>query len=165
MAVPYILKRTTVSSRVPTTSDIVSGQLAINLTDQKLFCSNGTGIFEVGSNLNKLNYGNGACNLSYVTSTTSSVAQAAVDSFSASVYRSANYFIQITNGANTIFHTTNISVVHNGSASFLNEYGTLVSPSSLGTFDADYNTGNVRLLFTPATANTVLKISKTNITI
>lgn len=51
-------KRSTVSGVVPTTSDIISGELGINLADRRLFTSNGTAVFELGSNLTSLAVGN-----------------------------------------------------------------------------------------------------------
>lgn len=47
-------KRSSVSGVVPTTSDIATGELGINLADRKLFTSNGTAVFELGSNLSSL---------------------------------------------------------------------------------------------------------------
>lgn len=44
-------KRSTVSGVSPTTSDIAMAELAINVADRKLFTSNGTSVFELGSNL------------------------------------------------------------------------------------------------------------------
>ena len=47
-------KRSSVSGVVPTTVDIASGELGINLADRRLFTSNGTAVFELGSNLTNL---------------------------------------------------------------------------------------------------------------
>ena len=47
-------KRSSVSGVVPTTSDIASGELGINLADRKIFTSNGTAVLELGSNLTNL---------------------------------------------------------------------------------------------------------------
>jgi len=70
MATKFQIKRTSVSGRTPNTADpantsyISAGELAVNLTDEKLFSSNGTVSFEVGSNLTSLAvttvYANGA---------------------------------------------------------------------------------------------------------
>jgi len=60
MASKIRIKRTTVSGRTPNTADpantqyIETGELALNLSDKKLFSSNGTVAFEVGSNLTSL---------------------------------------------------------------------------------------------------------------
>lgn len=60
MANLFQVKRTTVSGRTPNTSDpantqyIDTGELALNLTDGKMFSSNGSAQFEVGANLANL---------------------------------------------------------------------------------------------------------------
>jgi hypothetical protein len=57
MATKFQIKRSSVSGRTPNTTNsgnaafIAAGELAINLTDQKVFSSNGTLSFEVGANL------------------------------------------------------------------------------------------------------------------
>ena len=43
------LKRATVASRVPTTSDLADGEVAINLTDKKIYVNNGGSIVEVAN--------------------------------------------------------------------------------------------------------------------
>lgn len=54
MTTKFRLKRNSTSGVTPTTGDIDVGELAVNLTDRKLFTSNGTGVFELGSNLTNL---------------------------------------------------------------------------------------------------------------
>ena len=94
-----------------------------------------------------------------VTTTTTS-SETPVDTFSTSTYRSAKYFIQITEG--TSYHTTEISVVHDGTATYNTEYATLKNNELLSTFDTDINTGNVRLLATPtSSSSTTFKIVRT----
>ena len=57
------IKRTTVSGRTPNTTSsgnthyIDIGELAVNLPDGKLFSSDGTNFFEVGSNLSLISVG------------------------------------------------------------------------------------------------------------
>ena len=57
MANKFQVKRTTVTGRTPNTTNsgtthfIDTGELALNLTDGKMFSSNGTVYFEVGANL------------------------------------------------------------------------------------------------------------------
>lgn len=60
MANKLQIKRTSVSGRTPNTTNsgnthfIDTGELALNLTDRKLFSSNGVAYFEVGANLSSL---------------------------------------------------------------------------------------------------------------
>ena len=62
----FQLKRTSVSGRTPNTTSssntsfIDAGELAVNLTDKKLYSSNGSAYFEVGANLTSLSVTNGA---------------------------------------------------------------------------------------------------------
>ena len=49
------LKRSSVSGKQPNTSTISVGELAINLTDKKLYSSDGSNIFEPAANVTNLN--------------------------------------------------------------------------------------------------------------
>ena len=69
------------------------------------------------------------------------------------------YVIAMDEGTN--FHSTEIMLVHDGSAVTMTAYGTL-KDTNLATFDADINGANVRLLITPASANsTIVKFDRT----
>lgn len=65
MATKFKIKRSLVSGVTPTTFDIDVGELAINLTDKKVYSSNGSNIFEVSSNVSNISitgnlvFGNG----------------------------------------------------------------------------------------------------------
>ena len=50
----FKLRRSSVAGKAPNTSTISIGELAINLTDRKLYSSDGSNIFETGSNLTSL---------------------------------------------------------------------------------------------------------------
>jgi hypothetical protein len=52
------LKRSSVAGKQPNTSTLAVGELALNLTDQKLYSSNGTGVFEPAGNVSSLYVGN-----------------------------------------------------------------------------------------------------------
>ena len=54
MPTKFKVKRSTVSGVTPTTGDIDTGELAINLPDRKVFTSNGSAVYELGSNLTNL---------------------------------------------------------------------------------------------------------------
>jgi hypothetical protein len=94
--------------------------------------------------------------------TTTTISETPIDTFSSSTYRSAKYLIQITEG--TSYHTTEISIIHDGSTTYSTEYGTIKTNELLSTFDSDIDTGNVRLLATPASSSsTTFKIVRTSI--
>ena len=94
------------------------------------------------------------------SSTKTSSSQASVDSFTAASYRSAQYQVQITRGS--IYQMTTINVLHDGTNAYLSEFGTIRTGVNLATFDADINSGSLRLLATPTSSDsTVFKITKT----
>ena len=95
-----------------------------------------------------------------VTSTKTSTAQASIDTFSSSTYSAATYQVQIKKGSD--YHTTSINLLHAGGNVYISEYGTIKTGISLATFDADINSGNVRLLATPTSSDsTVFKVFRT----
>ena len=93
------------------------------------------------------------------TSTKTSTSEASVDTFTAATYRSAQYQIQVTRGSQ--YHVTTMNILHDGTNVFMSEFGTIKTGVTLATFDADINSGNVRLLATPSSSDsTVFKIVK-----
>ena len=104
----------------------------------------------------------GVVTLSSDTLTTTSTSADTISSISATVFRSATFQVQVTRG--TQYHMTTINVIHNGTVAFMSEYGTIRTGAVLATFDADINSGNLRLRATPTSADsTVFKLSKTTI--
>lgn len=102
---------------------------------------------------------------SAVQTTTSNTISAVtnIDSFAANIYRTAEYLISITYG--TSYHATKILVVHDGTTAYLTEYGTVLTGTSLATFDAAIETGNLVLKATPTNSNTTIKIFRTSIAV
>jgi len=85
--------------------------------------------------------------------------EVALDTFAHASFRAARYIVAMSEGSN--FHSTEIMIVHDGSAVTLTQYGTL-KDTTLATFDADISGDNVRLLVTPASSNsTVVKFQGT----
>ena len=87
-------------------------------------------------------------------STTTSVGISTLVSIASSIYRSANYQIQVIQGSN--YNTTSINVLHDGTNAYMTEYGTLNQPTGVATFSADINSGKIRLLGYPGTASTTV---------
>ena len=95
-----------------------------------------------------------------VTATKTSTAPAMIDSFASSTYQSASYQVQVRRGND--YHTTSINLVHANDSVYLSEYGTVITNESLATFDADIDSGNVRLKAAPTSSDsTVFKIFRT----
>lgn len=99
------------------------------------------------------------------SNTTTGTSQQAVDAFAVATYRSADYVISIKDNNDNAYHVSRILVIHHGGDAFMTEYGTMFTNTSLGTFATDIDTGNVRLLFTPTSSNTTLKIARTTIAV
>ena len=97
-----------------------------------------------------------------VSTTTTSTSQTTISSLPIATYRSVEYTIQATEG--TKYHVTKVLAIHDGTNVSFNEFGTLTTSTSLSTFALDINSGNMRLLATPASTNsTVFKVKFTGI--
>ena len=84
-------------------------------------------------------------------STTTSVGISTLVSIASSIYRSANYQIQVIQGTN--YNTTSINVLHDGTNAYMTEYGTLNQPVGIATFSAQIDSGTIQLLGYPASTN------------
>ena len=88
--------------------------------------------------------------------TTNSTSPAVVMSISASTYRSVHYQVQVTEGSN--YNMTKINVIHDGTTTYMSEYGTINQPIGIATFSSDISGGALRLLGYPAfTSSTTFK--------
>ena len=75
-------------------------------------------------------------------------------------YRSASYQIQATQGSN--YNMTNINVIHDGTNTYMNEFGTINVPTGIATYNTDINSGKLRLIGYPASSNsTTFKVFST----
>jgi hypothetical protein len=85
-------------------------------------------------------------------------ADQAVYSLDASVYRSVKFMVQTTHG--TDYQVQEILLLQDGVDTYLTQYAQLLSGNNLvlATYDADLNSGNMRLLVTPTYTNTTFKI-------
>ena len=75
-------------------------------------------------------------------------AAADLDTFSASSYRGAKYFISVNNTTSNEVSSSEVLLVHNGTDAFISEYNLIISNAEttpLATFTADISGGNVRL--------------------
>lgn len=95
------------------------------------------------------------------TKVSTSASEIVVDQFSASQYRSAKYMVQVDNTAhNNQFQTSEVLLVHNGSATFITEYGQVATSLTIATIDSDINSGMVRLKVTPSVTSSTIKITR-----
>lgn len=86
-----------------------------------------------------------------------------LDTFSAATYRTARYTIQIVDGSS--IHVTEMTVFHDGTNVYMNEYGISTNNGQLGSFDARLSAGSVTLQFTPTSATAMtIKVVRLGIT-
>jgi hypothetical protein len=155
---------TTISNQTPVTSfNTRTGAVTLSSSDVTTalgytpinnagatISGNYTGATTVSSTNLTATDGTAIYNISTNHATTTATTQVTVDSFSTSTYRSAKYIVQMTSAGN--YHTIELLVLQNGSTASMIEYGEIYTSSSLGTFDASISSGNLNLLFTPASS-------------
>ncbi len=139
MATTFQIKRSSVTGKVPNTTTLSIGELGLNLTDQKLFSSNGTGVFELGANLTnqtvntQLTVGNSSVNAQI----NSSVLSIGTGTYTSSVNVGSN--VSLNTSSLFIGNTTQNVIVNQNSISFgtqtliSNTTGTIINVSSTGT--------------------------------
>jgi len=111
------------------------------------------------------NFVNVNVDISSNTKTTTTTSETVVDSWGTGDYRSAKYVVQMTNNANSTYQTSEVMVLHDGSTTYLTEYGIVKSLNTLGSIDSDISSGSVRLKVTPINADTTIKVVRTSITV
>lgn len=102
------------------------------------------------------------------TTTVASSATSVIDTFASGTYRSAKYYISMSDSTNSRFEVVECNVVHGPSAdstteAFITVFGSTTNHTEpLATFTADINDGDVRLLATNITSDsTVFKFQRT----
>lgn len=85
--------------------------------------------------------------------TTTATTQVAIYEFAAATYSGAKLLVTVHDTVATERHIVEILVTHDGVTAVGTEYGKVVTNADLATFDIDISGGNVRLLATPASAN------------
>ncbi len=93
---------------------------------------------------------------------TASDSATVIDSWSATTYSSAKYVVQMKKDNDIEVIEVLVAVDGNNNV-YLTEYADVFSNAVLGTTDADYNGGNVRLKVTGTASGTSVKVSKTYI--
>ena len=93
------------------------------------------------------------------TTSLSTTSATVVDTWSATAYSTAKYTVQMKNGNDIEVLEVLVTVDANNNV-YLTEYADVISNLQIGTTDADYSGGNVRLLVT-STNGTTVKVHKT----
>ncbi len=101
------------------------------------------------------------------TTTVASSATSVLNTFAVATYRSAKYYISITDATNGRFEFVEANVIHDGSNAYISSYGSTSSytgAATMSTLSVDINGGNVRLLGTNISNNScVFKFQRTAI--
>ena len=133
------------------------GTLHLNyyVTDNVSIASGG-GKVQIGSGVPLARLQVEEAGIDTLTTSTSSASQVAIDTFNKGHFRSAEFTIQVTNTTTSKYHLTKILLIHDGTTPNITEYGTIFTGTGAeATFDADISGNNVRLLATPASANSM----------
>ncbi len=69
MSSKIYIKRTSVSGRTPNTTNLGTGELALNMSDGVMFSSNGSNVFEIGANVSLLSANSISVNSQYLLPT------------------------------------------------------------------------------------------------
>jgi hypothetical protein len=93
------------------------------------------------------------------TTSISGTSVTVVDTWSATTYDTAKYIVQMKNG-NDIEAIEVLITVDGNNNVYITEYADIISNAQIGTVDADYLSGDVRLLVT-STNGTTVKVHKT----
>lgn len=108
-------------------------------------------------------FGTGANIDDDVLVTSATTANQVVTTLPIATYRSAKFQIQVASGSS--YMMTEINMIHNGTTVFMTEFGTVMTGTSLASFDADISGGNMRLLVTPVNAVTTIEVLRTALTV
>jgi hypothetical protein len=124
-----------VTITIPTSTQVSNGQFWLN--------ANGSW------NIITLPYVNNA------TTNTSGTSAQLIDTFSTTIFNSAEYLINVADNVDSSnYYTTK---------SYITDYGGLLSNAAVGAFSANANATHVKLYFTPVSSNT--KVRYTRITV
>jgi hypothetical protein len=93
---------------------------------------------------------------SFTATTTSTSANQVIASISATTFRTAKFLVQAVNATGNRFHTTEILTIHNGTLADSTEYASINIGGVCATFTVDLSGGSIRLLATPASANSTV---------
>jgi superfamily I DNA and/or RNA helicase len=190
MATKVLLKKSSVADKVPATSDLEYGELALNYSDGKLYFKNSQNTIQNFSSQLELNSltdvdistipNNGEV-LVYNSSSnkwipgtvageglytnnatlTTTVADQILDSFDITQYRTVKYLIQIISGAEV--ESIEINLMHTDVGVLISQYNRMTSGTELGSFSASIDSTNAYLRFSPVNADTTIDLTRISI--
>lgn len=92
--------------------------------------------------------------------TSNSSTNSLIDSFLINSYNTAEYLIHVKDNSANNFYSTKIMVTHDTNNSYLIEYGSITTNSSVGTFNAYTNATHVSLTFDSSSSNSTVKFTR-----
>ena len=91
------------------------------------------------------------------TTTVATSTTTAIDTFAHATYRSAKYFISITDATNTRYEIVEANVTHNGTTAYISTFGRTTNyTGDLATFSAAINGLNVEVRVTNITSDSIV---------
>ena len=81
-----------------------------------------------------------------------------IHTYNATTHRTFKFTAQIEHDSSSSYHAEEVLLTHNGTNVAMSTYAQVLLDSNLGTFDADINSGIVRLKFSPTKTNTSIKL-------
>ena len=91
------------------------------------------------------------------TTTVATSTTTAIDTFAHATYRSAKYFISITDATNTRYEIVEANVTHNGTTAYISTFGRTTNyTDDLATFSAAINGLNVEVRVTNITSDSIV---------
>tara|TARA_A100001035_G_scaffold277994_1_gene275919 strand:- start:661 stop:5901 length:5241 start_codon:yes stop_codon:yes gene_type:complete len=96
--------------------------------------------------------------LSIDSDLTTTGANQIIYTYAAANHRTLKFTAQIEHDSSSSYHAEEVLLTHNDSSVAMTTYAQVLLDSNLGTFDADINSGNVRIKFSPTKTNTSIKL-------
>ena len=98
------------------------------------------------------------------TTTTTTTSATAITTTANATTRSSKFQIQVTDNVTGNIHVLEALIFFQGTTAYLTTYAEMYNSTSLATFTADVNSGNTRLLATPASTNsTTFKVTRISV--
>jgi hypothetical protein len=157
MASVIKIKRTSVSGNEPTTGNLSTGELALNIPDKRLYTSNATAILEIGSNPSTLSV-NSAYSFPHADGSTGQVLKT-----------DGNGNLSFSTLASSSTYTTTVASGNTASAGIVESLGSLspddaVVANPIGHIVMNINGVDYKLPYMSAVANTSAEVSSGDIT-
>ena len=135
---------------VTTESDPAVGNAAITgtFTAQTFVISNSAGSYTISPTI-------------YTSvNVTSAGVLTVIDSYILADFRTAEYVASVNDNTANNKYASKLLVTHDGTTSYMSEYGIMISNSNIGTFSTSTNTTHVKLEFTGVSACNTIKLSR-----